>query len=103
MGDDMCSCLACVIAMDDVHFIYSYLLQFVRDHGESSEDAVCGASDGDDPLRTGALWDVDPSVALWSQLKVSINWTVKHFGKHVYFLCIRELDEMLNTRFMFVC
>lgn len=51
----MCSCLACVIAMDDVHFIYSYLLQFVRDHGESSEDAVCGASDGDDPLRTGAL------------------------------------------------
>lgn len=44
---------------------YAYLFQFVRDHGESSEDAVCGAGDGDDPLRTGALWDVDPSAALW--------------------------------------
>lgn len=32
-----------------------YLLQLVRDHGESSEDAVRGAGDGDDPLRTGAL------------------------------------------------
>lgn len=33
----------------------AYLFQFVRDHGESPEDAVCGAGDGDDPLRTGAL------------------------------------------------
>ena len=43
------------------------LLQFECDHGESSEDAVCGAGDGDDPLRTGSLWDVDPSAALWGQ------------------------------------
>lgn len=32
-----------------------YLLEFVRDHGESSEDAVGGAGDGDDPLWTGSL------------------------------------------------
>lgn len=52
----------------------SYLLQFVRDHGESSEDTVCGAGDGDDPLWTGALWDVDPSAALWGQQSmVQIN------------------------------
>lgn len=41
-----------------------YLLQFVGDHGESSEDAVCGAGDGDDPLWTGTLWDVYASAAL---------------------------------------
>lgn len=50
-----------------MHYSYSYLLQFVCDHGESSEDAVCGAGDGDDPLWTGALWDVDPSTALWRE------------------------------------
>lgn len=42
----------------------TYLLQFVRDHGESSEDTVCGSSDGDDPLRAGTLGDVDTSAAL---------------------------------------
>lgn len=41
-----------------------YLLQFVRDHGESSEDTVCGAGDGDDPLWAGTLGDVDTSAAL---------------------------------------
>lgn len=43
----------------------TYLLQFVCDHGESSEDTVCGAGDGDDPLRAGTLGDVDTSAALW--------------------------------------
>lgn len=43
----------------------THLLQFVRDHGESSEDAVCGAGDGDDPLRAGTLGDVDTGAALW--------------------------------------
>lgn len=67
--------------MSDMRCSHSYLLQFVRDHGESSEDAVCGAGDGDDPLRTGALWDVDPSAALWGerssgQLMSNINTTV---------------------------
>ena len=38
-----------------MHSSDSYLLQFVCDHGESSEDAVCGAGDGDDPLWTRAL------------------------------------------------
>ncbi len=67
-------------------YLVSYLFQFVCDHGESSEDAVCGAGDGDDPLWTGALWDVDPSAALWrerssGQLMVNINEVVWHCGK----------------------
>lgn len=45
-----------------------HLLQFVCDHGESSEDAVRGAGDGDDPLWTGALRDVDPRAALWREM-----------------------------------
>lgn len=43
---------------------HTCLLQFVCDHGESSEDTVCGTSDGDDPLWAGALGDVDASAAL---------------------------------------
>lgn len=82
MGEDNMSWFhSYAIGMSDMHYSYSYLLQFVRDHGESSEDTVCGAGDGDDPLRTGALWDVDPSAALWGerssgQLMSSINTIV---------------------------
>ena len=41
-----------------------YLLQFEGDHGEGSEDTFCGPCDGDDPLWTGTLRDVDTSAAL---------------------------------------
>lgn len=62
-----------------------YLLQFVRDHGESSEDTVCGARDGDDPLRAGTLGDVDTSAALWGsgQFIVS-NTSISVCGIYAY-------------------
>lgn len=48
-----------------------HLLQLVCDHGERPEDAVSGAGDGDDPLGAGALRDVDPCAALWTELQKS--------------------------------
>lgn len=82
----MCLNHSYVLPIDGMPSSYSYLLQFVCDHGESSEDAVCGAGDGDDPLWTGALGDVDPSAALWGErslawLMASINTIVFTSGK----------------------
>ena len=63
----------------------TYLLQFVCDHGERSKDAVCGACDSDDPLRTGALRDVDPRATLWGErllglLVVNLRGWIHYLG-----------------------
>ena len=42
----------------------THLLEFVADEGERLVDGVRGARDGDDPLRTRAVADVDLGAAL---------------------------------------
>lgn len=51
------------------HIILSYLLKFVGNHSKSLEDGVCWSSDGDNPLWTVALRDIDPCSALEKQHK----------------------------------
>lgn len=48
-----------------------YLLQFEGDHGKSTEHAVRRTRDGDDPLWTGTLGDVDPGAALWGRVEMA--------------------------------
>ena len=85
-----------------MHRSHSYLFQFVCDHGESSEDTVGRAGDGDDPLWTGSLRDVDPSAALWAQrslrhLKVNFKGTVRIFGKDPSLLSFQDHTLTLPT------
>jgi len=43
---------------------FVHLLELVRDQGEGLEDALRRAGDGDDPLGTRPLRDVDTGAAL---------------------------------------
>lgn len=54
----------CVLGLGLTLQAEGYLLEFVGDHGKSLEDGVCGSSDGDDPLWTISLRNIDPGCAL---------------------------------------
>lgn len=58
------------ILVSSINTICCYLLKFVGDHSESLEDGVCGSSDGDDPLWTVALGNIDPCSALRKHMHV---------------------------------
>lgn len=50
-----------------------YLLKLVRDHRESLENGVRRPGDGDYPLRTVPLWDVDAGAALDGERNIDVE------------------------------
>lgn len=54
----------------------TYLLKLLCDHGESFEDDLRSSSDGDNPLRAGAVRYINPSSTLATQ--EHIYTTVEH-------------------------
>ena len=57
----------------------THLFEFVADEGERLVDGVRGARDGDDPLRTRAVADVDLGAALKEDGERGRNFHVNHF------------------------
>lgn len=56
------------VGMDLAHFL-AYLLKLLCNHGEGSENSLCGASDGHDSLWRRSLGYVDAGAALQTKLQ----------------------------------